>query len=146
MFDWALSLHLLAQDGLLLAQHGLLLAQGDGAAPAEGAAGGKGFFGDVSFLPVMLVIGVMFYLMLIRPEQKRKAQVAQMQQGLKKNDRIVTIGGIYGTVVNPGQGGEDVTIRIDESSNSKMRIERGSIKRIISDEKNSTDEDKKESD
>ena len=134
----------------------LLLAQADGGAGAGGAGGGAagggaaggggGFLGDASFLPVMAVIGLMFYLMLIRPEQKRKSQVAQMQQGLKKNDRVVTIGGIYGTVVNTGQGSEDVTIRIDDSSNTRMRIERVSIKRIISDDKSSSDEDKKESD
>lgn len=124
---------------------GLLLAQEPVGGGGGDAGGGQGFLGDFSFLPVMLVIGVMFYLMLIRPEQKRKAQITQMQQGLKKNDRIVTIGGIYGTVVNVGQGSDDVTIRIDDNSNTKMRIERGSIKRIMTDEKHAADDEKKES-
>lgn len=124
MADWVRCVALFAQD-------------------PGGAAGGKGILGDLSFLPVMLAIGAMFYLMLIRPEQKRKAQIAQMQQGLKKNDRVVTIGGIYGTVVNTGQGSDEVTIRIDD--NTKMRIERGSIKRIITEDKASADEEKKDS-
>ncbi|MCO6455283.1 MAG: preprotein translocase subunit YajC [Pirellulaceae bacterium] len=124
MADWVRCVALFAQD-------------------AGPAAGGKGILGDLSFLPVMLAIGIMFYLMLIRPEQKRKAQITQMQQGLKKNDRVVTIGGIYGTVVNTGQGSDEVTIRIDD--NTKMRIERGSIKRILTEDKASADEEKKDS-
>ena len=46
-----------------------------------------------------LMIAVLFYLLMIRPERRKRAELAEMLQNLKKNDRVVTIGGIYGTVV-----------------------------------------------
>lgn len=116
---------------------GALLAQ-------EGGAGGRGFLGETSFIWVMLAIGVLFYFLMMRPEQKQKARIADMQQGLKKNDKVVTIGGIYGTVVNAAKGSEEITLRIDD--NTRMRVERNSVKRVISDEKKPPDEGKKESD
>jgi len=48
---------------------------------------------------------------------------------LKKNDRIVTIGGILGTVMNVQK--DEVTIRVDESTNTKLRMQRNAIARVI---------------
>ena len=47
-----------------------------------------------------------------------------MLQNLKKNDRVVTIGGIYGTVVNAQKDLDEVTIKVDESTNTKLRMQR----------------------
>ena len=47
------------------------------------------------------MIGVLFYLMLVRPERRKRADLDTMLKNLKKNDRVVTIGGIFGTV-RPG--------------------------------------------
>ena len=63
----------------------------DGAAPSGGLLG--------MLLPLVLVIGV-FYFMLIRPENKRKKEAEEMRSSLKEGDKITTIGGICGTVVN----------------------------------------------
>ena len=62
----------------------------------EGGTGG-GMLGTVLMLVVM--IGV-FYFLLIRPENKRKKEAEQMRSSVKTGDKITTIGGIVGTVVN----------------------------------------------
>ncbi len=52
----------------------------------------------LSFLPLILMF-VVFYFLLIRPQQKRQKEIADMVKNLKKGDRIVTSGGIIGTVM-----------------------------------------------
>ena len=52
-----------------------------------------------SLLPMILIF-VVFYFMLIRPQRKKDKQVKEMLNNLKKGDRICTIGGIYGTILN----------------------------------------------
>ena len=51
-------------------------------------------------LPMLLIMVGVFYFMLIRPENKRKKEAEQMRSGLKTGDKVTTIGGICGTVVN----------------------------------------------
>ncbi len=81
-----------------------------------------------------LLIGVMFYLLLIRPERRKREELSGIRDNLKKNDRVVTIGGIHGVVVNAPQGAEDITLRIDESTNTRLRIRRAAVERVIDDE------------
>ena len=81
----------------------------------------------------MIFLGILFYIMLIRPESQKKAQHAKLVENLKKHDRVVTIGGIYGTVSNVQKNSPDVTLVIDENSNTKVRIQRHSISRVIID-------------
>jgi len=69
------------------------------------------------FLGLMLVI---FYFLLFRGPQKQKQQRKQLVQSLKKNDRVQTIGGIIGTIVNIK--GDEITLKIDESNNTKITI------------------------
>ncbi|MBM4090905.1 MAG: preprotein translocase subunit YajC [Planctomycetes bacterium] len=76
-----------------------------------------------------LLIAVLFYFLMIRPERRKRAAVVAMLAGLKKNDRIVTIGGILGTVMNVQK--DEVTIRVDESTNTKLRMQRNAIARVI---------------
>ena len=78
-----------------------------------------------------LLIGVMFYFLLIRPERRKRDELAGMRDKLKKNDRVITIGGIHGVVVNAPQEAEDVTVRVDEGSNTRLRIRRSAIERVI---------------
>ena len=54
----------------------------------------------ISMLLPMVLIFVVFYFFLIRPQKKKDKQVKEMLNNLKKGDRICTIGGIYGTIVN----------------------------------------------
>ena len=98
---------------------------------AAGEAGGA-----PSWAPLMLLgaMGVLFYFMMIRPQSRKQAQITTMLANLKKNDRIVTIGGIYGKVVNVQKDSDEVVINVDENTNTKLRISRGSIGRVLTDE------------
>jgi len=107
---------------------GFLFAQ-DGAAPASG--GLPGFL--LNPLNMFVIIGILFYFMMIRPERKKRRAAVQMLEELKKNDRVVTIGGICGTIVNVQKDAEEVTIRIDETNNIRVRILRSAISRVIAD-------------
>jgi len=125
----------------LLAYFWLLLAQGGdaggGAAPAGGAAapggaaGGGGLFetlfGGSMILPLVATMALMYFL-LMRPEQKRKKEMAELLANLKKNDKVVTIGGILGTVVSVSPEAKFVTIRVDEGT--KIRILRSAISQV----------------
>lgn len=78
-------------------------------------AAGGGLMGMI--LPLVLMLAV-FYFMLIRPENKRKKEAEQMRSAVKTGDRITTIGGIVGTVVNVKE--DKIVI---ETSADQVRIE-----------------------
>lgn len=104
-----------------------LLAENDATAPKGGS--GTGIHPIVI---IMLLIAV-FYLIIIRPEsKKRKAQQAQLE-ALKKNDRVVTIGGIYGTVASVNREADEVVLKIDEASGVKIRVSVTAISRLVTD-------------
>ena len=107
-----------------------LLGQ-DAPEAAPEATGMQSIFGN----PFVPIIGVFFlyYFIVIAPDRRKKREEAEMKSSLKKNDRIVTIGGIHGTVVAAPEGTGVVTIRIDESGNTKMKINRTAIATIIND-------------
>lgn len=106
----------------------------EAAAAPEGGGGGGAMPFDLPFFVPLILIGVLFYFMLIRPERKKSAQMADMLKTLKKNDHVVTIGGIYGTVVNVNEGSDVVTIRVDENTNAKLRVRRSAISAIVKDD------------
>lgn len=64
--------------------------------PANQAASG----GLLGMLPMLLIMVGVFYFMLIRPENKRKKEAEELRSGIKNGDKITTIGGIMGTVVD----------------------------------------------
>ncbi len=64
-------------------------------APQANPAGGL-----VGMLPMLLIMVALFYFMLIRPENKRKKEAEQLRSAVKNGDKITTIGGIVGTVVD----------------------------------------------
>ncbi|MBN2375932.1 MAG: preprotein translocase subunit YajC [Sedimentisphaerales bacterium] len=83
----------------------------------------------------LLLIGGMFvvmYFFMIRPQKKRQKQQQEMQTSLQKNTRIRTIGGIIGTVVDVRD--DEVVIKIDEASNTKMRITRGAVGKVLTED------------
>jgi preprotein translocase subunit YajC len=104
-----------------------LFADG-GQKPGDGAS---------SLLPSLLplaAIGVLFYFMLLRPQRREQARRQEMLGGVKKNDRVVTIGGVYGVVSNVNREADEVTLKVDESTNTKLRVTLSSIGRILGDE------------
>jgi preprotein translocase subunit YajC len=88
----------------------------------------------VQILTLVVPIGILFYFLMIRPQQRERAQRQAMIDAIKKNDRIVTIGGIYGVVVNVRRDDDEVTIKVDEANNTKLRVTFGAIARVIVEE------------
>ena len=81
-----------------------------------------------SFLPILAAIGVLYFFMF-RGGQKDKKRLRKMLADLKRNDRIQTIGGVRGTVVDVRD--DEVVIKVDESSNVRMRFARSAIKEVF---------------
>jgi len=81
------------------------------------ATGAEGSAGLGIFLPLILMLAMLYFLM-IRPESKRKKQAEEMRSSLKKGDQITTIGGIIGKIVQV----TDETIII-ETSEDRVRME-----------------------
>ncbi len=97
-----------------------------GGGPSQPASPfGSLFFG-------LMLAAIVFYIFLFRGQGRKKKEIAKMIQGLKKNDRIVTIGGIVGTVISTKE--DEVVVRVDESNNIKMTFVRQSIQRVLTDE------------
>ena len=95
------------------------------------ARGPKPF--DPMFMITMGLMCVVFYFLLFRGPRKKQQKHKKMVQSMQKNDRILTVGGIYGTVVDIKDN--EITIKIDESNNTKMRISRNAIADNMSKEK-----------
>jgi len=93
--------------------------------------GGSGW---TSMLIPFVAIGILFYLLLIRPQRAEQQKRQAMLDAVKKNDRVVTIGGIYGVVVNVQRESDEVTLRIDEGNNTRIRVTFSAIARVIRDE------------
>jgi preprotein translocase subunit YajC len=85
------------------------------------------------FLP-LVAIGLLFFFMVLRPQRREQADRLATLANLKKNDHVLLNCGIFGVVTNVRPDSEEVTIRVDESSNTKLRITRGSIARVIVDD------------
>ncbi len=61
----------------------------------------------------ILAIVILFWLFLIRPQQKEREKIARMLANPEKNDRVITIGGIYGVVTNIRREADEVTLKVD---------------------------------
>jgi preprotein translocase subunit YajC len=86
------------------------------------AAGG----GLVAFLPLVLIM-VIFYVLLILPAQKRQKKTAAMQQALKNGDKVLTSGGVYGTIA----GLEETAVLVRVAEQVKLRVARSAIVEIL---------------
>jgi len=84
----------------------------------------------------LLGIFVIFYFLLIRPQQKKQKEAErhkkEMLDNLARNDHVMTIGGIHGVVTNLGE--EEVTIRIDEKTDARIRVNRDAISKVVGEE------------
>ncbi len=96
---------------------------------SQGGGGGGG--GVMGLLPFILMF-VILYLLLIRPQQKKHRMHQQMLQTLKKGDRVLTTGGLLGTVVGIKENENIVVLRLAE--NVKVEVQKGAISAKISKE------------
>ena len=77
---------------------------------------GQGGGGLIAFLPFILIMVIIYFLM-IRPQTKRQKEKDTMRDDLKKGDKIITMGGIYGTVQGFKEKGRQAIIKIDNNTN-----------------------------
>jgi preprotein translocase subunit YajC len=120
-----------------------LLAQDAGAPPAGAAGEATSPFSSIT-LPLMLTM-VAFYFLFLLPDRRKQKDLEKLLSGLKKNDPVTTVGGICGIVVNISPGSKYVTIRIDESNNTRIKVLRTHISSVgPHDEVEDKEKDKKE--
>jgi preprotein translocase subunit YajC len=99
----------------------LVAQQGDGKGEPPGGL-------LTSPIPLLVAMMVMFYFLVLRPNRRQERARQAMIDALKKNAKVVTIGGIVGTIVSIRRDEDEVTL---ESANSRLRILRSSIARVI---------------
>ncbi len=93
---------------------------------AQDAAGLLG--GVTQFLPLVLIFGV-FYFLLIRPQQTRAKEMKAMLAALRRGDRVVTAGGILGTVQRVKEGSDE--IEVDIAPNVRVTVMRDTITTVM---------------
>ncbi|MGE4518791.1 MAG: preprotein translocase subunit YajC [Desulfobacteraceae bacterium] len=98
-------------------------AMADGAG-AGGAQGGLG-----AFVPLIIMF-VIFYFLLIRPQQKKAKQHREMIGNLKKGDRVITSGGLYGTISSL----DDTSVTLEVAEQVKIKLVRGNIVSVVNKE------------
>jgi len=83
--------------------------------------------GGIPFVYVMIAIFFIFYFLVIKPEKKKQKELQEMKSSIKKNDRVITAGGIYGTVVLVKD--KTVVVRVDD--NAKIEFEKQCITSVV---------------
>lgn len=86
-------------------------------------------FANYSFLLMMLAMFGIMYFMMIRPESKQRKARKAMLDALQKNDQVLTIGGVHGTVAAVNE--DTVTLRIDDSKDVRIKVARGAIQTVL---------------
>ncbi len=94
---------------------------------AQAAAGGAAS-AITSFVPLILIFAIMYFL-LIRPQQKKLKQHKSMVEALRKGDQIVTAGGIIGKVFRVKDDGE---LEVEIAEGIKVRVVRSTVTQVIS--------------
>ena len=106
-----------------------------GIAFAQTSPGFGGAGQMLNFLPLVLVFAV-FYFLLIRPQQKKAKEHQQMLGRLKRNDEVMTSGGIYGRVMAL----TDEVVTLEVAPNVRLRVHRPQISAVLTGEKGSSKE------
>jgi preprotein translocase subunit YajC len=117
-------------SALVLCNSLALFAQ-DKAAPKPGQSN------PMTFLIMMAVIFAIIYFMMIMPQKKKQKETQNMLNNIKKGDRIVTIGGLLGTVGNV----KDTTVMVKIADNTVVEFRKSSIATILNEDKASEKSD-----
>jgi len=99
------------------------LAHAMGQAPAAGGQAGNPL---MTFMPLILMF-VIFYFLLIRPQQKKQKEHKQMLENLTRGDRVITAGGLYGRVIET----KDDVLTIDLGNDMHVQVGRGFISGLV---------------
>jgi preprotein translocase subunit YajC len=95
-------------------------------AMGQGGAAGQSAGGFSSFIPLILMF-VIFYFLLIRPQQKKSKEHREMISNVKKGDRIVTSGGIHGDVTHVGE----TTMTVKIADKVRIKLARGNVAALV---------------
>ncbi|MCI0495014.1 preprotein translocase subunit YajC [candidate division KSB1 bacterium] len=92
-------------------------------------AGGQGQANPLAlWLPIILIFAIMYFL-IFRPQAKKQKQQRMMIEALKKGDKIITAGGIYGTIVGVKEKENIIIVKVDD--NTKIELAKGSVAQVI---------------
>ena len=109
-----------------------LMAQ-EPAAPSPTPNGNQPAAGNWNWIIMMVLIFGVFYLLVWRPQRKkekdRQREREDMLKDLKKNDHVVTIGGIHGIVASVGES--EVVLKVDERSDVRIRMARDAVNKVV---------------
>ncbi len=86
----------------------------------------------ITYLPMGMIV-LVAWLLLYRPERERTRRHQELLTGLKKNDRVITTSGLYGTVANVDREADRVSLRVDEAGNVKIAVTMSSIAKVLGD-------------
>jgi preprotein translocase subunit YajC len=89
---------------------------------APQSTGGNSQSSWLSFLPLILIV-VVFYLFFIRPQMKRSKDQKKFRESLEKGQKVITIGGIHGRIVEI----QDTTVTIEVEGQVRLRIEKSAV-------------------
>ena len=78
--------------------------------------------GIMSFLPIILII-LVFYLFFIRPQMKKSKDQRKYREAIKKGDKIVTVGGIHGKIIEV----QETTFTIEVEGQNRLKIEKSAV-------------------
>lgn len=115
----------------------LLLLPSAEASGATGATGGVGQWGILIVMPLIILV---FYFLVMRPQNKKQKEAKKMLESLRKGDRIVTIGGLRGTVVSVKD--DVVVLKVDD--NTKLEYSKNAVSAVLERKDEPTTEPAKE--
>lgn len=100
--------------------------------PADGGPQRSPSSGLPQLVLFVVIMGILMYMMMFRGPKKQQQQHKLMIQSLKKNDKVRTIGGIFGTVMDVRD--DEIVLKVDESNNTKIRVSSSAISKNLSQE------------
>ncbi len=90
----------------------------------------------LSFLPLLVIMVLGYFLLIRSPMKRQEAERNALMASLKKNDKVLTTGGIYGTIVAVSDKEDEVTVKVDD--NVRLRMTKAAIMRKIEEPKEET--------
>jgi len=112
----------------------LVRLMGMGGTQGEGGGGSSSL---LSFLPLVAIVAI-FYFLILRPQNKKQKETQKMLSTLKKGDRVVTIGGVHGVIQSVKES--TVIVRVDD--NTKLEFSRSAVSSVESQGKEEKEEKK----
>lgn len=109
------------------------------------AGGAQSSSSVIMMLTLWVPLILVFYFLLIRPERRERSRRQAMLSRLKKNDRVLTVGGIYGVVTNVHREANEVTLRIDDANNTRVRCTLSAIAQVLAEEEPASKSEAKDS-